>query len=82
MPVLTVDEAIELIRMEYAELPGLRLTFWQARCLWNLSQDQCERALERLTASGFLARTAAGEYVKARRPIEAAVISSAGDRAM
>jgi hypothetical protein len=60
---LDVDEAVELIRMEYAEMPELRLTFWQAQRLWNLSDELCHRALAVLTRSGFLARTRDGAYV-------------------
>ena len=64
MPILQVEDAAELIQMEYAEMPGLKLTLWQARRLWNLSEDLCERALARLTASGFLTQTADGAYVR------------------
>ena len=46
-----VEDAAELMQMEYAEMPGLKLTFWQARRLWNLSEDLCERALATLTRS-------------------------------
>jgi hypothetical protein len=64
MPFLAVEEAIQLIQMEYAEMPELRLTFWQARRLWNLSDELCQRALATLTRSGFLALTADGAYVR------------------
>jgi len=67
MPLPRVDEAIELMQMDYAEMPALRLTFWQAQRLWNLSQEQCEQALRALTASGFLVRTTDGEYVRRSR---------------
>jgi sulfite reductase beta subunit-like hemoprotein len=68
MPVSRVDDAIELMQMEYAEMPALRLTFWQVQRLWNLSQEQCEQALRALTASGFLVLTTDGEYVRRGRP--------------
>ena len=55
---------IELMQMEYAEIPELELTFWQVQRLWNLSAEQCDRALGALTASGFLAQTRAGAYVR------------------
>ena len=64
MPSLEVEKAVELIQMEYAEMPGLRLTFYQARRLWNLSDELCQRALAALTASGFLARRADGAFVR------------------
>jgi hypothetical protein len=65
-------QAAELIRMEYAEFPGLRLTFWQAQRLWSLQEDVCREALAALTRSQFLLRTADGAYVRA--------VSSSGHR--
>ena len=64
MPIVHVEDAAELIQMEYAEMPGLKLTFWQARRLWNLSDDLCERALAALTRSGFLTQTSDGAYIR------------------
>jgi len=60
-----IDNAQYLIRMEYDEMPGLDLTFWQAQRLWNLPEDLCEDALSALTRSGFLVRTGDGRF---RRP--------------
>ena len=68
MPLMQIDDAVELIRMEYAELPGLRLTFWQAQRLWNLSEEVCARALRVLMESHFLMRTVDGVYVRQFRP--------------
>ena len=65
MLVQPIEEAAQRIRMEYAEMPGLRLTFWQAQRLWNLPEDLCDRALTLLTISGYLVRTREGHY---RRP--------------
>jgi hypothetical protein len=64
MQFMSIVEAIELIQMEYAEMPELRLTFLQARRLWNFSEELCERALRELLASGFLGRTPDGSYVR------------------
>jgi hypothetical protein len=64
MQFMPIIEAVELIQMEYAEMPELKLTFWQAQRLWNFSEELCERALTALIASGFLARTADGAYVR------------------
>lgn len=64
MNFMPVDDAAELIQMEYAEMPELRLTLRQARRLWNLSEDLCERALSVLTGSGFLTRTPDGAFVR------------------
>jgi hypothetical protein len=63
MPSSDIADAVELMQMEYAEMPGLSLTFWQAQRLWNLSEEVCQCALAVLTESGFLARNSAGTYV-------------------
>ena len=64
MQFMPIVEAVELIQMEYAEMPELRLTFWQAQRLWNFSEELCERALTALIASKFLALTPDGSYVR------------------
>jgi hypothetical protein len=63
---MPVEEAVQLIEMEYAEMPGLRLTFWQAQRLWNFSDDLCDRALSALLRTGFLMRTSDGTYVRSQ----------------
>jgi hypothetical protein len=65
MEFLDVDDAVALIHMEYAEMPGLRLTFSQTRRMWNLTDDVCVRALATLTASGYLERRKDGSYIRA-----------------
>jgi hypothetical protein len=50
--------------MEYAELPELKLTFWRAQRLLNISSEICERALTALIGAGFLVRTGDGVYVE------------------
>ena len=66
MVFMQVQDAMELIRLEYAENPELDLTFWQARHLWRLSDELCERALAGLVRSGFLIRTSQGGYARPR----------------
>ena len=65
MQPIHVERAADLIRVEYDEMPGLQLTFWQAQRLWNLTEELCDRALAVLVTSGFLVRTHDGRY---RRP--------------
>jgi hypothetical protein len=60
----TLEDAVALMRMEYAELPGLKLTAWQAQRLWGLPQDVCDRALAALIAEGRLVRTVDGAYAR------------------
>jgi hypothetical protein len=62
---MNIDDTVQLMRMEYAEFPGLKLTFWQAQRLWRLSEEDCAAALNRLVASSFLTRTAGGAYTRA-----------------
>jgi hypothetical protein len=64
MHLMEFGDVIELMRMEYAEIPDLELTFWQVQRLWNLTGEQCDRALGALTASGFLAQTHSGAYIR------------------
>jgi ribulose bisphosphate carboxylase small subunit len=64
MPCTHVERALELIRMEYAEMPDLKLTFWQAQRLWDLSDELCHRALSDLTRCGFLTLLKDGSYIR------------------
>lgn len=65
MCVTQIDDAVQLIRLEYLEMPGMTLTYDQARRLWNLPADLCQRALDDLLAVRFLSRTRHGAYVRA-----------------
>lgn len=62
--VMEFQDVVELMRMEYAEMPELKLTLRQAQRLWNVSTALCERALETLAGSGFLVRTPDGAYIR------------------
>ena len=68
MPCKTLDEAIEIIRADYLDMPGLALTFWQAQRLWNLSEELCELALVKLVRARFLMPTTSGRYVRRAQP--------------
>jgi hypothetical protein len=57
---------LERIRMEYVEMPDLRLTMRQARRLWNLDPALCDELMAILVREGFLARTHDGSFL--RRP--------------
>jgi hypothetical protein len=65
-PVLPVDALLNRIKAEYIDLPGLRLTRWQAQRLWGLEAMQCDALLGALVDSAFLSRTAEGTYVRLR----------------
>ena len=53
------------MNMEDAVMPGLKLTFWQAQRLWNLSSELCERALTALIRARFLVPAPDGTYFAA-----------------
>jgi hypothetical protein len=68
-PPAPVPASMELVarrvRAEYLEMPGLCLTRDQARCLWGLDTQTCDRVLSHLVASGFLTITEHATYVRA-----------------
>jgi two-component system cell cycle response regulator DivK len=55
-------EASARVRDEFGSVPGLALTAAQARLVFDLDRDMCDRILDALVAEGFLARTAQGAY--------------------
>jgi hypothetical protein len=60
----TVDrDVLTRVRMEYLEMPGLRLTSHQASRLWNLDQTTCNAILAVLVRDQFLSQTGDGSYV-------------------
>jgi hypothetical protein len=61
---MSIDEVVELMRLEYLELPGQRLTVWQARRLWDLPEHLCREGFAILIRNRFLARTVDGFYFR------------------
>ena len=64
MRFMHVHQAVEMIQAEYERTPGLRVTFWQAQRLWNLSGELCERALTALIRTKFLVPAPDGTYMR------------------
>ena len=62
---LSFDQLAQRVRSEYREMPGLNVTRDQARCLWALEPEMCDRLLAHLVGSGFLVRTSQNTYVRA-----------------
>jgi len=60
----STSEILTRIKMEYLEMPGLKLTTQQARRLWGLPGDLCDAALALLVEQGFLVRTGTGSYIR------------------
>ncbi|MGE5360684.1 MAG: hypothetical protein ACM3NQ_16835 [Bacteroidales bacterium] len=59
------DYLLERVRGEFAEMPGLRLTFRPAQRRWDLDASTCRRLLDALVGTGFLIRSAEGAYTRA-----------------
>ena len=59
-----VRQIARRIAAEFDEMPGMRLTYAQARRLWSLSDHDCHEALEHLCAEGHLALDSSGRYVR------------------
>jgi DNA-binding IclR family transcriptional regulator len=64
MELAHIREALHRIRMEYVEMPEMKLTVAQMRRLMNLPIDTCEVALATLVDSGFLVRRQDGAFVR------------------
>jgi hypothetical protein len=59
-----ISELLDRIQGEYLELPGLRLTEFEARRLWDLDRTVCDALLEALVDVRFLQRSPDGTFVK------------------
>jgi hypothetical protein len=60
------DPMLSIIRGEYAEMPGMRLTRPQFRRLWQLEEAKCDDAIRVLMDEGFLDRDRAGRLHRVR----------------
>ena len=58
---------LEIVRAEYLEMPGLRLTGRQAQRLWALDAATCDALLDMLESTHFLRRSPMGDYMLALR---------------
>ena len=52
--VMSLKELAWLVDAEYREMPGMRLTFEQAKRLFNLPTADCRRVLGHLVDAGIL----------------------------
>jgi hypothetical protein len=48
------ERVLSVIRGEYTEMPGMRLTRAQFRRLWQLGETACDGAIGMLIGDGFL----------------------------
>src|SRR5262245_28756347 len=54
------ESTIDVVRREFNEMPGMRLTRAQIRRLWNLSSPECDEVVDALISDGFLVETSTG----------------------
>ena len=59
----SINDSCKLVRAEFLEMPGLRLTASQAQRLWDLDAANCRAVLSQLVAIGFLSE-AEGRYIR------------------
>jgi DNA-binding IclR family transcriptional regulator len=64
MELTEIREALHRIRMEYVEMPEMKLTLAQMRRLLNLPLEPCEIALATLVDTGFLVQRPDGAFVR------------------
>jgi hypothetical protein len=58
--VMHAGPTIDVVRGEFNEMPGMRLTRPQIRRLWNLSSPECDEVVDALISDGFLVETSTG----------------------
>jgi hypothetical protein len=63
----TDDGLVRIICSEFREMPGMRLSRAQFRRLWDLTESDCQRVLDQLIGSGFLAESRHGQF---GRPVD------------
>jgi hypothetical protein len=60
----TIADWVQLIRSEYLEMPGLRLTEVEVQRLWGLDATTSAALLDALVQAKFLRRTRDGFYLR------------------
>lgn len=62
---LSFAEAMQRVRAEFVEMPGLRVTPAQGARLWHFEKDFCEAVLSALVEARFLVRTRNSLFARA-----------------
>ena len=60
-----ISDLIERVRVEYLEMPGLRLTSEQVQRLCGIEHTMCQMVLDGLVAANFLRLTTVRHYARA-----------------
>lgn len=61
--MLPLEGLIARVRAQYRDMPGLELTFAQARFLWQVDATVCGVVLQTLVDQGFLIGRPDGKFV-------------------
>ena len=61
---MRIEDVLQRVQGEFAEMPGLCLTAAQAQRLWGLDRDLCDRLLEALVEAKFLAQRRDGTFIR------------------
>jgi len=61
-----VSDWIQIVRGEYLEIPGLRLTRSQVQRFWGLDAALCDQILDSLLGARFLQQTRGDGFVRAQ----------------
>lgn len=64
-----VSVALQRMRAEFREMPGLKLTPAQATRLWHLDPRRSEELLNTLVVDGLLRRRPDGAYLVSSDPV-------------
>jgi hypothetical protein len=63
---LPPEDVLHMIRAEFEEMPGMRLSIPQIRRLWHLEEREGQEAIDTLVATGVLAHDESGRLCLAR----------------
>ena len=61
---MRIEDVLQRVQGEFAEMPGLCLTAAQAQRLWGLDRYLCDRLLEALVKAKFLSQRRDGSFIR------------------
>jgi hypothetical protein len=62
--------AVDRVRFDFTEMPGLELTMPQAVRLWGMGVDDCRFVVDALVDAGFLRWTSSRTLVRTKRNLD------------
>ena len=61
---MRIEDVLQRVQGEFAEMPGLCLTAAQAQRLWGVDREMCDRLLEALVDAKFLSQRRDGSFIR------------------